>query len=379
MSWKRIFYAVFVVGISCGAALLGALGGGLAVYIAMRQNKTPTPLAVVAPSATPAAGVVLKGQTIDVETGITKAVEQVGPAVVTVLGTIPGQQTFFGLTSDHESSGSGVIVSDKGFVVTNNHVVESASQLYVILANGTRLPAKLAGADPYADIAVLKVDGQMPAVASFGTSDTLKRGETVIAIGSPLGDFKNTVTVGVISATGRSLETGDGYQMENMIQTDAAINHGNSGGPLVNLAGQVIGINTLIVRSDAGSGDVAEGLGFSIPSATAQAIANQLIEKGSIARPDLGIRWQSINPNISAAYGLPVDWGVYVTRLVAGGPGDKAGLRRGDIIIKVGTFDLNATELYLNALFNYAPKQTIPITVNRNGQTVELQVTLGSQ
>ena len=172
----------------------------------------------------------------------------------------------------------------------------------------------IVGTDLYSDIAVLKTDGKVPAVARLGNSDVLKPGESVIAIGSPLGNFKNTVTVGVVSATGRSIDTGNGYQIEDLIQTDAAINHGNSGGPLVNLAGEVIGINTLIVRNT-GSGDVAEGLGFAIPVNTAQAVAQQIIQKGYFARPYMGISFQPINPDIAARYNLPAQWGVYITKV----------------------------------------------------------------
>jgi len=163
----------------------------------------------------------------------------------------------------------------------------------------------------------------------------LNPGEMVIAIGSPLGDFKNTVTVGVVSATGRSIDTGQGYQIEGLIQTDAAINQGNSGGPLVNLASEVIGINTLIVRGS-GIGAIAEGLGFAIPANTARAVAEQIMQKGYFSRPYMGIRWQSITPNIAAAYNLPVQWGVYVTEVTTGSPASKADLQPGDIITRIG-------------------------------------------
>jgi len=180
------------------------------------------------------------------------------------------------------------------------------------------------GADKYNDIAVLKTEGAAPAVAALGNSDALQPGESVIAIGSPLGDFKNTVTVGVISATGRSIDTGEGYQIEGLIQTDAAINQGNSGGPLLNLAGQVIAVNTLIVRGT-GSGAVAEGLGFAIPIDTARVVAAQIIEKGYFAHPFLGITYQPISPAVAQTYDLPVQWGVYVSRVRPTAPPAKAG------------------------------------------------------
>ena len=214
--------------------------------------------------------------------------------------------------------------------------------------------ATIVGTDPYSDIAVLKTDGKVPAVASLGNSDALDPGESVIAIGSPLGDFKNTVTVGVVSATGRSIDNGNGYTIENLIQTDAAINHGNSGGPLVNLAGEVIGINTLIVR-DTGSGDVAEGLGFAIPVNTAQAVAQQIIQQGYFARPYMGISFQPINPDIADRYNLPAQWGVYITKVELGSPADQAGLKENDIITKVGDIPIDETHSYVNSLFKYKP------------------------
>ena len=148
------------------------------------------------------------------------------------MGTLPGQTTFFGPTGDQTVSGSGFFISDKGYVLTNNHVVEGTKEVSIVLSDGTEEKASVVGTDIYSDIAVLKASGKVPAVASLGNSDVLDPGESVIAIGSPLGNFKNTVTVGVVSATGRSIDTGNGYQIEDLIQTDAAINHGNSGGPL---------------------------------------------------------------------------------------------------------------------------------------------------
>jgi 2-alkenal reductase len=213
-------------------------------------------------------------------------------------------------------------------------------------------------------------------VARLGNSDVLKPGESVIAIGSPLGNFKNTVTVGVVSATGRSIDTGNGYQIEDLIQTDAAINHGNSGGPLVNLAGEVVGVNTLVVRNT-GSGDIAEGLGFAIPVNTAQAVAEQIIEKGYFARPYMGISFQPIDPQIAARYNLPAEWGVYITRIAADSPASRAGLQEGDIITKIGNVALDESHSYVNALFEYKPGDQIPLEVVRGNSTLQVEVTLG--
>jgi len=327
------------------------------------------------PSATPSA--VFHVSSTQIETAITQAVQKVAPAVVTVVGIIPGQQGFFFRVPDQEVSGSGVIISEAGYIVTNNHVVEDTARLAVILADGTQLSARLVGADRYADLAVLKVDGEVPAVATLGDSALLKAGETVIAIGSPLGDFKNSVTVGVVSATGRVLDTGQGYQMEDLIQTDAAINRGNSGGPLVNLAGEVVGINTLVVRGSGLQGDIAEGLGFAIPSNTVKTVAGQIVEKGYFSRPYLGVRWQPITPNVAAVYDLPVEWGAYVAEVVPGSPADRGGLRPGDIITQIGQITIDAQHSYINALFNYAPGERVTLKVVRARRTLEVEVTLG--
>ena len=272
MSWKKLLGFILAIFILGGTAMFGAVAGGIVVYQLMSKDQPvatalPTQAAVqVVPAANQTQ--TLDVNTIDVETAVTKAVQTVGPSVVTVVGTIPGQQSIFGFTGDSTSTGSGVFISSDGYVLTNNHVIEGAQQLQVIFADGSQQDATLVGTDQYSDLAVLKISGTVPAVAVLGNSDALNPGETVIAIGSPLGDFKNTVTVGVVSATGRSIDTGQGYTIDGLIQTDAAINQGNSGGPLVNLAGEVIAINTLIIRNS-GTGTVTEGLGFAIPINTA--------------------------------------------------------------------------------------------------------------
>jgi len=312
----------------------------------------------------------------EIDTVITDVVQNIEPAVVTVVGTIPGSQTFFGKTADSQVSGSGFIVSQDGYIITNNHVIEDAISLYVILSDGTELDADLISRDIYADLAVLKVDGTMPAVAPLGDSEDLKPGETVIAIGSPLGTFRNSVTVGVISATGRTLDTGEGYNMENLIQTDAAINSGNSGGPLVNLAGEVIGVNTLVLRGSSSGSASAEGLGFAIPSDTVELISQQIIEKGYFARPYLGVGIQNVTSSIARRYNLAVEWGGYVTEVAAGSPAADAGLRVNDIITRIGDIEITEENTYLNALFAYRSGDTVELEFDRNGQKLTATVLL---
>lgn len=375
-SFKRFLFALFLITLAGISALTGALAGGVAVFSVMRQTQTTLPVNVSQeiPVSNPETITI---SNTDLETDITAAVDKVGPAVVTVVGVVPGQMTFFGPTGDSEVSGSGVFISADGYLLTNNHVIEDTESVYVILADGTELPAKIVNTDPFADLAVLKVDGEVPAVAVLGNSDALKPGETVIAIGSPLGDFKNTVTVGVISATGRSIETDSGYVMEDLLQTDAAINQGNSGGPLVNLAGEVIGINTLIIRGSGYNSAVAEGLGFSVPSNVAAVIAGQIIEKGYFSRPYLGVNWQAINPRIASRYGLPVDYGAYVSQVQAGSPAAEGGIQEGDIITEIGGTPIDEETSYVNALFEHQPGEQVVIKVARGTKVIELTVTLG--
>jgi serine protease Do len=245
MSSRPKIYLISIMIIAIVSAFIGGAGGALLVYQLEKQNitasQTNEPQSV--PTATPAVveTTMVKSVVInitDMQTTITQVVQQLGPAVVTVVGTQQVQLSPFSRPTTAEVSGSGVFISDKGYVLTNYHVVENTTELWVILSDGTRQEASLLGGDMYADLAVLKTEGAVPAVATLGNSDAIDPGETVIAIGSPLGEFMNTVTVGVVSATGRSIETSEGYQIEGLIQTDAAINSGNSGGPLVNLGGR---------------------------------------------------------------------------------------------------------------------------------------------
>ena len=202
---------------------------------------------------------------------------------------------------------------------------------------------------------MLKVDHDVTATVSLGDSDKLKVGETVIAIGSALGDFQNTVTVGVISGLKRTLQNADGTSMENMIQTDAAINHGNSGGPLLDLSGKVIGINSAVVRSTdtsgQSSGDVAEGLGFAIPANTVKDVSAQLIDTGAVAHPYLGVSSEPVTPRLAGAYSLTdengnlLDHGVLLSDVDAGTPAARAGLKAGDVVVQLNDLALIRTTL----------------------------------
>ncbi len=364
MSSRTILYILVLAIIAGISALIGTVAGGVFVFSYL-QSAEPSPTAVI--QATPTQ-VVNQDISFDIpETTITHAVEQVGPTVVTVIGQLSGSPV----------TGSGVVISSEGYILTNNHVVDGTSRVAVIRADGSELPAEIIGTDRFADLAILQAQGEFPAVANLGNSNTLKPGETVIAIGSPLGDFVNTVTVGVVSATGRVLDTGSGFLMEDLIQTDAAINQGNSGGPLVNLAGEVIGINTLVVRGNGYSSTIAEGLGFAIPINTAKFVAEQIVEKGYFARPHLGIRWQSITPRVARAYNLPVQWGTYIADVFPGGPAAISGLAGGDIITHIGDIALDQDNTYINALFSHEPGEEITITAVRGNREFTVSVVLG--
>ena len=379
------FPLVFIVAL---AAASGALAGGAAVYLAVRNSVTPTPTSIFVSSidslksvstpiiAVPTSTILepnneisLATKSIEITTAITEAVELISPSVVTVLN--------ISRNGTEQGSGSGVILSDNGYLLTNDHVIAGHDTLSVVFMDGETAQATLVGSDAYADIAVLQVQPPLPGVASLGNSDVLRPGETVIAIGSPLGDFKNTVTVGVVSATGRTVDTGMGYQLEDLIQTDAAINQGNSGGPLVNLAGQVIGLNTLIVRGGSSGRSVTEGLGFAVASNTMGAISKQLIENGRVARPYLGINWESVTPRISWVYNLPVEWGIYINRVTSGSAADIAGLQAGDIIVKMDDTPLDGDHPFINVLMSHQPGDTITASIVREQDLRTVTITLG--
>mgnify|MGYP000974200504 CR=1 FL=1 len=379
MNKSKLFYLVLVILLAGASSLAGLAVGGFAVYRILTVNNDDT-AALSQPTADSISSYEPIEQkvditSVDVETAVTNSVQKIAPTVVTVVGTVTYQTFPFGQPAEQTVSGSGVFISEDGYILTNNHVVEGTNTLNIILSDGSEQEVVIVGTDKFSDIAVLKTEGTVPAYAELGNSDNMDPGESVIAIGSPLGEFMNTVTVGVISATGRSIDTGEGYQIEGLLQTDAAINVGNSGGPLVNLAGEVIGINTLIVRSS-GSGTVAEGLGFAVPSNTAGAIATQIIEKGFFARPNLGIAIQAITPQLARMYRLPVEYGAYITQLQDGSPADVAGLQVGDIITSIGGTAIDSSNSYINILFRFNPGEQIVIEFVRNNTLQEVQVEL---
>lgn len=365
------------------STVAGAAAGGLVAYALFRDRPsahagapavTATPQALLPSSADDAPS------TESPQGSVAKAVASLAPSVVTVVNYIEPSTGPFGFSNPGgQSSGSGVVITDQGHIITNAHVVENSDRLEVILFDGTTLPATLVGSDAFSDLAVLQIEAGKAPPAVLGDSDTLLPGETVIAIGSPLGELTNTVTVGVVSAKNRDLETSSGFQMEGLLQTDAAINSGNSGGPLVSLDGKVVGINTLVVRGSGLTGAIAEGLGFAIPSNTVRTIAEELISKGEVTRPYLGIRWEWITPEVAAANRLGFTYGAYITAVSRNSPAAEAGLQPGDVVLGMDGIRLDKDNPFLNQLLKYAPGDTVVLDVLRGADEIQVKVTLGER
>ncbi len=273
-----------------------------------------------------------------------------------------------------EGQGSGFIISPDGYILTNNHVVADMDKITVILKDGRKLDAKVIGSDEKSEVALIKVDAKNLPAAEMGDSDDLEVGEWVIAVGNPFG-LAETVTVGVVSAKGRQIGITDGGY-EDFIQTDAAINPGNSGGPLLNLDGKVVGINTAIITQSGGY----MGVGLAIPINMAKAIKDQLLTKGKVERGYIGITMnpEGLTPELAESFGLSKDAGVLVTEVEPDSPADKAGLKQGDIIIKLNGKEVHANESFRNIVSLMAPGTKINLTVFRDGKEKEISVEVGS-
>src|SRR5213593_1320670 len=322
------------------------------------------------------------------EEAFTTAADRVTPAVVNV-SAVPRKQSaeeaperfreFFGEEfyerffrrrprEEARASGSGVLVDPRGYVLTNNHVIENAQDITVRLSDGRKFTAKLVGRDPKTDLAVLKVDAPaLLPVAELGDSDQLRVGQWVIAIGNPFG-LDRTVTVGIVSATARTRVGVTTY--ENFIQTDASINPGNSGGPLLNLDGKVIGINTAIVAA-------GQGIGFAIPANEARTVMAQLIAKGRVVRGWLGIAIQDVNDELAASFGVREREGVLVADVMKGGPAEVAGLKPGDVIVELNGVKIREVPELQRRVANVAPGASVAVGVVRDRATQKLRVRVG--
>lgn len=310
-------------------------------------------------------------------------VEQVSPAVVTVynlttLETLLGQEE-----TVPQGTGTGFIIDEEGHIVTNWHVVYGGEEYAVDLADGTTVEAELIGTDPRDDLAVVKIDpADVPATVPLGDSDELQPGQPVVAIGSPLGAFTNTVTAGIVSGLDR-----DGFggrygancqNYANLIQHDAAINPGNSGGPLFNAQGEVIGVNTLGLPQAGGT--IVQGLFFAVPSNLVATVAQQIIETGTISAPFIGVSAQEIDPGTAASLGMAELEGTsYVASVQSGTPAEAAGIQPEDIIIALDGQDLNAEQGLSDLLLEYQPGDTVELTLLRadaSGNAEEVTVEL---
>jgi serine protease Do len=328
---------------------------------------------------------------------ITETVKSVSPAIVGInvieireykdpffsFFDDPFFQRFFGNRGTYNQEvkglGSGYIISSDGYIVTNDHVAGNASKITVTLTDGRSFDAKIIGTDNASDICLLKIDGDDLPYATLGNSDDIIIGEWVIALGNPFGLFelndKPTVTVGVVSATGMNLDAINERYYLNMIQTDASINGGNSGGPLVNSLGEVIGMNTLIFTSGNNSGSI--GLGFAIPVNKVKRIIEELKDKGKIDRNfEIGMRIQAIDEGIAQYYHLKSTKGVIVTKIYPGTPADRGGIEVGDIILDVEGFKINNENSMFSVFHEFRTGQTINLKIIRDEKEITKQMKL---
>ncbi len=284
---------------------------------------------------------------------------------------------FFGNHLDNRprevsSLGSGVIVSPDGYIITNHHVVAGADEIQVALSNGKNYPAKVVGSDPETDLAVLKINATgLPAI-TFGSSEKLRVGDWVLAIGDPFG-VGQTVTLGIVSALGRShlgINT-----FENFIQTDAAINPGNSGGALIDAAGNLVGINTAIYSRTGGF----QGIGFAIPESTVKKIMEQIIQHGSVTRGWLGVEVQDVSPQIAASFGLPNTQGALVAGVLKNGPAYHAGVRPGDILTAIDGKPVSDSAGLLNLIAGLTPDTQARLSLLRRGKPLQITLEVGKR
>lgn len=363
--------ATAAIAISVVALVLGGCGLGFGL---MAYQKTSTPLTFLNSG--------VDGNSANfVEGSIAEIADKVSASVVSIV-TSTKTTNYFGQDYESAAAGTGIIVTSDGYVLTNKHVINGATSISVVLDDGTSYEdVEIAAVDPLNDIAFLKIkDVSGLTAATLGDSKTINVGQQVMAIGNALGQYQNTVTVGVISGLGRSVTASDesGYNVEtltDMIQTDAAINSGNSGGPLVNAAGEVIGINTA-------TSSTAENMGFAIPISSVKGMLKQLEETGSAKRAYVGVYAAEITPEIAKAYNLPVSAGAYLyssssySAIAKDSPAAKAGLKDKDIITAVNGVQIGKAGTLADLVGEYKPGDTVQLTVIREGSEIAINVTL---
>ncbi len=372
--------AAVVVFVSLIVGLVGGLGS---IYLLSYDNgnlaeKLGVKNAVELPiSTTTTEKIVLEESNAIIETS-----GKVSPSVVSVVSK-QVYQDLFGRTYESSGAGTGFIITSDGLIITNKHVVSDENTEYtVVLADGKSYDAKVQSKDPYLDFAVIKIEAKDLPVVELGDSDNMEIGQWVVAIGNALGQFQNTVTVGVISAKNRQINASDSTgqnseTLDNLFQTDAAINSGNSGGPLVNLSGQVVGINTAMASN-------AQGIGFAIPINTVKGAIESIKQTGKIVRPYLGVRYVMVTKDISEQNNLSVDYGALVVRgsslgqvaVVPGSPADKAGLLENDIILEVNGERVDSDHGLVSLISQYKVGDQITLKILSKGNEKTAKVTL---
>jgi serine protease Do len=299
------------------------------------------------------------------EKQVTDAVEKLGESIVSVSSTRL-ERRFYG-TIPLEGQGSGIILDRKGLIVTNNHVIDGANQVHVGLKDGRTFTGEVVGSDEATDVAVIRLDATDLPAAELGDSETLKVGQFVIAVGNALAlPGGPTVSLGVLSAKGRPLP-GTDFIFEGLIQTDAAVNPGNSGGPLADLEGRVIGVTTMMIP-------YAQGMGFAIPINTVKKIAQEIVENGRVSRRWIGISGVDVNPPLARRYGLQAEAGFLVAEVVPGSPADHGGLRNGDVIIGADGSDVKHTKDLLLAISNASIGGSVKLNIDRMGSRGTLNI-----
>ena len=365
------------VGTIFAASLLAAvLASGGTVLILDRTGALDRPVVISGTGS----GQQVSGQqpvTIDESSAVIDAAAKVGPAVVKI--TVDGQSTDPFGSVPTEGVGSGIIYDASGWILTNRHVVTGADKLTVELKDGRQFAGTVYGIDTLTDLAIVKVDATGLPTAPIGHSDGLKIGQLVVAIGSPLGTYSFSVTSGIVSGMGRDIQVDNGTRITNLIQTDAAINPGNSGGPLADASGAVVGVNTAVATD-------SSGIGFAIPIDIARPIMEQALRGEALSRPWIGIRFQPINLQLKQHLGLSVDSGALVSNsggtdsaVVADSPAAKAGVQDGDIIVSINGTNIDQEHPLDALLVQYAPNETVELEILRNGNTIKVQVTLGTR
>ncbi len=365
-----------------GVAMTGDLGGGTTTVV----RTSPAP-AIAAPAADNGA------------LAVSEIYARAAPGVVQITSTTrpsenPTLFPFDQQLAPQQALGSGFVIDKAGYVVTNYHVIEGADEIEVSFSNQDTLRASIVGSDPSTDLAVLRVESSSRGLAplAFGNSDTVRVGDPVVAIGNPFG-LRRTATAGIVSAVQeRTITAPNGYPIDHVIQTDAQINTGNSGGPLLNARGEVIGVNSQIARADGSTGNV--GIGFAVPSNTVKEVVAQLVATGKVDRAYLGISGSTVTPELARVFRLPVDEGVLVEGVAAGSAAAKAGLQGGttdvvvageshvlggDVIVAVGGKRVSSTDELRDALSSRKPGQKVNVQIHRGQKRVTLAVTLGRQ